>query len=245
MPPKKAAKDDMNVGQAGASKWGRVKTSLKMGVVRSRRGHTLKAAARPRRRRGDVRARDDVLASRHARRISRPSATRRRSRAPPSGARTRAPPSYKNSEGRSRRRRGARRGYSEGGTTATTPATTFVWEQVGLPNVGKSSLFNLLTNQEAAAENFPFCTIDPNEAQCAARRPRGRFFRRRRGGGEARLGRIAATPRGATWIFRGRPNARTKILTAADDREEELTGWIGPEPVWRRGSGDAERGGPL
>mmetsp|Transcript_23235 Transcript_23235/g.69690 ORF Transcript_23235/g.69690 Transcript_23235/m.69690 type:complete len:276 (-) Transcript_23235:4-831(-) len=70
MPPKKAAKDDMNIGQAGASKWGRVKTSLKMGVV-------------------------------------------------------------------------------------------------GLPNVGKSSLFNLLTNQEAAAENFPFCTIDPNEAQCA------------------------------------------------------------------------------
>ena len=38
---------------------------------------------------------------------------------------------------------------------------------VGLPNVGKSSLFNLLTEQGAAAENFPFCTIDPNEAQCA------------------------------------------------------------------------------
>lgn len=38
---------------------------------------------------------------------------------------------------------------------------------VGLPNVGKSSLFNLLTEQSAAAENFPFCTIDPNEARCA------------------------------------------------------------------------------
>jgi len=37
---------------------------------------------------------------------------------------------------------------------------------VGLPNVGKSSLFNLLTEQAAAAENFPFCTIEPNEAQC-------------------------------------------------------------------------------
>jgi obg-like ATPase 1 len=37
---------------------------------------------------------------------------------------------------------------------------------VGLPNVGKSSLFNLLTDQSAQAENFPFCTIDPNEAQC-------------------------------------------------------------------------------
>ena len=30
---------------------------------------------------------------------------------------------------------------------------------VGLPNVGKSSLFNLLTDQSIAAENFPFCTI--------------------------------------------------------------------------------------
>eukprot|EP00965_Chrysotila_dentata_P223404 6193552-Pleurochrysis_carterae.AAC.2 len=35
---------------------------------------------------------------------------------------------------------------------------------VGLPNVGKSSLFNLLTQQAVAAENFPFCTIDPSEA---------------------------------------------------------------------------------
>lgn len=34
---------------------------------------------------------------------------------------------------------------------------------VGLPNVGKSTLFNALTNaQNAAAENYPFCTIDPN-----------------------------------------------------------------------------------
>eukprot|EP00240_Pyramimonas_obovata_P004653 CAMPEP_0118931522 /NCGR_PEP_ID=MMETSP1169-20130426/7832_1 /TAXON_ID=36882 /ORGANISM="Pyramimonas obovata, Strain CCMP722" /LENGTH=403 /DNA_ID=CAMNT_0006874033 /DNA_START=123 /DNA_END=1334 /DNA_ORIENTATION=+ len=38
---------------------------------------------------------------------------------------------------------------------------------VGLPNVGKSSLFNLLTEQAVAAENFPFCTIEPNEARCA------------------------------------------------------------------------------
>lgn len=37
---------------------------------------------------------------------------------------------------------------------------------VGLPNVGKSSLFNLLTEQNAAAENYPFCTIEPNEARC-------------------------------------------------------------------------------
>ncbi len=33
---------------------------------------------------------------------------------------------------------------------------------VGLPNVGKSSLFNLLTKKGVDAENYPFCTIDPN-----------------------------------------------------------------------------------
>ena len=33
---------------------------------------------------------------------------------------------------------------------------------VGLPNVGKSTLFNALTKQQVAAENFPFCTIDPS-----------------------------------------------------------------------------------
>ena len=33
---------------------------------------------------------------------------------------------------------------------------------VGLPNVGKSTLFNALTRATIAAENYPFCTIDPN-----------------------------------------------------------------------------------
>lgn len=33
---------------------------------------------------------------------------------------------------------------------------------VGLPNVGKSTLFNLLSNAKAQAANFPFCTIEPN-----------------------------------------------------------------------------------
>ena len=33
---------------------------------------------------------------------------------------------------------------------------------VGLPNVGKSTLFNALTSSSISAENYPFCTIDPN-----------------------------------------------------------------------------------
>ncbi|MCS6974946.1 MAG: redox-regulated ATPase YchF [Cyclobacteriaceae bacterium] len=35
---------------------------------------------------------------------------------------------------------------------------------VGLPNVGKSTLFNALSNNKAEAANFPFCTIEPNVA---------------------------------------------------------------------------------
>jgi len=36
---------------------------------------------------------------------------------------------------------------------------------VGIPNVGKSTFFNVLTKSQAPAENFPFCTIDPNESR--------------------------------------------------------------------------------
>jgi obg-like ATPase 1 len=36
---------------------------------------------------------------------------------------------------------------------------------VGLPNVGKSSMFNLLTKLNVKAENYPFCTIEPNQAK--------------------------------------------------------------------------------
>ncbi|PAA68322.1 hypothetical protein BOX15_Mlig025502g2 [Macrostomum lignano] len=38
---------------------------------------------------------------------------------------------------------------------------------VGLPNVGKSTFFNVLTKSSAPAENFPFCTIDPHESRVA------------------------------------------------------------------------------
>lgn len=33
---------------------------------------------------------------------------------------------------------------------------------IGLPNVGKSTLFNALTAGSAEASNYPFCTVEPN-----------------------------------------------------------------------------------
>ena len=43
---------------------------------------------------------------------------------------------------------------------------------IGLPNVGKSTLFNALTRAAAAAENFPFCTIEPNKGVVPVADPR-------------------------------------------------------------------------
>ena len=43
---------------------------------------------------------------------------------------------------------------------------------VGLPNVGKSTLFNALTSSEAEAENYPFCTIEPNLGRVPVPDPR-------------------------------------------------------------------------
>ena len=43
---------------------------------------------------------------------------------------------------------------------------------VGLPNVGKSTIFNALTSAGAASANYPFCTIDPNVGKVDVPDPR-------------------------------------------------------------------------
>mmetsp|Transcript_12756 Transcript_12756/g.10901 ORF Transcript_12756/g.10901 Transcript_12756/m.10901 type:complete len:194 (-) Transcript_12756:824-1405(-) len=53
------------------------------------------------------------------------------------------------------------------------PGNTLKLGIVGLPNVGKSTTFNLLSKLNVPAENFPFCTIDPNVAKVAV--PDARF----------------------------------------------------------------------
>ena len=47
---------------------------------------------------------------------------------------------------------------------------------VGLPNVGKSSLFNILSKLSVAAENYPFCTIEPNLSRVTVPDKRFKFL---------------------------------------------------------------------
>ncbi len=74
---------------------------------------------------------------------------------------------------------------------------------VGLPNVGKSSLFNALTSAGASAENYPFCTVDPNIGTVEVPDPRIRKIRELTGSGESvptfiRLVDIAGLVKGAS-----------------------------------------------
>mmetsp|Transcript_40887 Transcript_40887/g.47532 ORF Transcript_40887/g.47532 Transcript_40887/m.47532 type:complete len:394 (+) Transcript_40887:40-1221(+) len=52
------------------------------------------------------------------------------------------------------------------------PGNTLKMGIVGIPNVGKSSTFNLLSKLSVPAENYPFCTKDPNKAKVFIKDPR-------------------------------------------------------------------------
>ena len=56
------------------------------------------------------------------------------------------------------------------------PGNTLQMGIVGLPNVGKSSTFNLLSKQSVPAKNQMFCTIDPNKAKVIVPDPRFEFL---------------------------------------------------------------------
>lgn len=56
------------------------------------------------------------------------------------------------------------------------PGNGLIMGIVGLPNVGKSTTFNLLSKQSVPAENFMFCTINPNKAKVQVPDPRFDFL---------------------------------------------------------------------
>jgi len=60
----------------------------------------------------------------------------------------------------------SKKGEVEIKPTLGRPGNNLKMGIVGLPNVGKSSLFNILCKMSIPAENFPFCTIDPNISRC-------------------------------------------------------------------------------
>ena len=53
------------------------------------------------------------------------------------------------------------------------PGNTLKMGIVGLPNVGKSSMFNLLSKLQVPAKNVRFCTIEPNKAKVEVPEQRG------------------------------------------------------------------------
>lgn len=66
------------------------------------------------------------------------------------------------SEEKRERERGKKRGKEQKESAHSSVGDIGI---VGLPNVGKSTLFNILTKMGVPAENFPFCTIDPSTSR--------------------------------------------------------------------------------
>ena len=80
---------------------------------------------------------------------------------------------------------------------------------VGLPNVGKSTLFNCISSGKAQAANFPFCTIEPNIGSTTVPDPRLQVLEslvhpRRVVPATVEIVDIAGLVKGATWQISAR-----------------------------------------
>ena len=165
---------DPRTTEAAAAGWWAPRHPGRAGVPAPAADH----AQRERLRRGEC-------AARALRPHDRPRAARLKRLAPPSGV-------------------AARPGDSRQRIREHRPPMALTCGIVGLPNVGKSTLFNALTAAGIQAENYPFCTIEPNTGvvvvpddrlaklqaivQSQAGDPDHRRVRRHRGPGEGRVG---------------------------------------------------------
>lgn len=94
------------------------------------------------------------------------------------------------------------KGEGEGRVMLGRPSNSVSIGVVGLPNVGKSLLFNIISGQQVSSENYPFCTIEPSKAQVMVPDDRWQFLceqykPRKRAGAVLTCWDIAGLVRGA------------------------------------------------
>lgn len=116
---------------------------------------------------------------------------------------------------------------------------------VGMPNVGKSTTFNTLSKLSVAAENYPFCTIDPNEAKVNV--PDKRFNKlvemfnpKSRVMAQISITDIAGLVKGAS-VGKGLGNAFLSHINAVDGIYHVLRAFPGEDVIHEDGNVDPVR----
>ena len=115
---------------------------------------------------------------------------------------------------------------------------------VGLPNVGKSTLFNALTHNDVLAANYPFATIEPNVGVVAVPDPRLDDARRalrqragRAGDGDLRRHRRHRPGR----LARARGSATSSSPRSARPTRSARSSGSSPTPTWSTSTGASTR----